>query len=163
MDETVYERLVAAAIRFISYRPRSEKEIRDFCAKTLKRHHTTAPLVVDQVVKRLGEYGYVDDDKFTQWWVSQRTTFKPKGKRVIVSELRGKGISPERIDACLNQSSGETVSETELAKQSIVRKMRLWSTLPTLARKQKMISFLSRRGFDSETVYSVVDDLLEKE
>lgn len=153
MDETEYERLLAAAIRFVSFRPRSEKELRDFCAKTLKHHHTTAPIVVERVLVRMKDYGYVDDKKFTEWWVGQRTSFKPKGKRMIAMELRAKGIHTPEI----------TIDERALARKAVERKLVIWKTLPLTAKKKKLYDFLFRRGFDADTVGSVVDDITGKE
>jgi regulatory protein len=162
MDETEYERLLGAAIRFISFRPRSEKEIRDFCAKTLKRHHTTAPLVVDKVMARLADFGYVDDMKFVDWWVNQRTSFRQKGARLVAMELRAKGISRDVVESYF-ANTPQAASERELAIKAIGRKIVIWQKLPVQIRKQKLIAFLMRRGFDSETIYSVVDDAVGKE
>lgn len=153
MDETEYEKLLGATIRFVSYRPRSEKELRDFCHKTLKRHHTTAPLVVEKVLTRLAELGYADDTKFVEWWVGQRQSFKPKGKRAIEMELRAKGISKPIIH----------VDERLLARKAVERKLVIWKPLPPLSKKKKLFEFLYRRGFDSDTANSVVDDIMGKE
>ncbi len=161
--ESTYESLIAAAIRFVSYRPRSEKEIRYFCERTLKRHHTTAPLVVDNVIGRLSEYGYVDDMKFARWWLDQRRSFKPRGVRVIRTELAAKGIPRDIIDDVLAGSGEAPVSERDLARSAVAKKITAWHSLPYIAKKRKMINFLTRRGFDPETVYSVVDDAIGKE
>ncbi len=162
MDETEYERLLGAAIRFVSFRPRSEKELRDFCAKTLKRHHTTAPLVIDQVMSRLTELEYVNDRTFVEWWVGQRTAFRPKGKRIIMSELGAKGVAKPVVDEYF-AAMGDNRDEKALAQQAAEKKLALWHALPPLTRKQKLYDFLSRRGFDSDTVGSVVDDVMGKE
>ena len=149
MNDTEYERLMAAALRFISFRPRSEKEIRNFCTKTLKRHHTTAPLVVSKVLERLTELGYVDDRKFAEWWIGQRTTSTPRGKRAIEAELKAKGIACPDI----------RIDERELAKKAVAKKLVHWQKFPPLERKKKIVGFLYRRGFDM----SLVDDIGEKE
>ena len=162
MDETEYERLLGAAIRFVSFRPRTKKEFREFCHKTLKRHHTTAPLVIEKVLARLTELGYVDDLKFVEWWVGQRRAFKPKGTRVISMELRAKGIPKDVIDTYM-ASVSEDSDEYLLAQKAVARKVALWKTLPAIAQKKKLYDFLSRRGFDSETVARVVDDVVGKE
>lgn len=162
MDETEYERLLGAAIRFVSFRPRSEKELRDFFHKTLKRHHTTAPLVVEKVLTRLAELGYVDDMKFVEWWVGQRMSFKPKGKRMVALELRAKGIPKEIIDAYYSAGS-DASDERKLARIAVERKLTVWKSLPPLPKRKKLYDFLSRRGFDADTVSSVVDEVTGKE
>lgn len=160
-ESQVYERLINASIRFVSYRMRSEKEIRDFLEKTLTRHHTTAPSVVLHVIERLTELGYVNDDEFAKWWVGQRTGRKSKGARVIRMELVQKGIDPERIErAILLGMTGER-TENELAKVAAEKKCERWQALPELSRKRKLVEYLTRRGFSSATVWSVVDDIIK--
>lgn len=173
MDTTVYEKLLGASLRFVSYRPRSEKEIRDFLTKKLKRWKVFGGTVEDKVIARLTELGYVDDTKFAEWWVEQRRTFKPKGAQLIRRELQAKGINKEIITNALAErycylTSGRKpndniFSEKELAEKAIQKKLPLWTSLPPLAWKQKVYSFLGSRGFDSETIASAIDDITEKE
>ena len=66
----VYEKLMAASIRFVSYRPRSRKEITDFIVRKLKTGHTTAPLVIRKVLERLTDLKYVDDIVFASLLVN---------------------------------------------------------------------------------------------
>lgn len=162
MDETVYDTLMGAALRFVSYRPRSEKELRDFCTKTLKRHHTTAPLVIERVLARLRELGYADDEEFMNWWVTQRTSSTPKGKRRIISELMSKGIAHETIDAYFSKKNN-AIDDYALATQAIENKLGRWKQLPTEERKKKLYGFLTRRGFDADSVHRIVDDMAKKE
>ncbi len=157
----VYERLINASIRFVSYRMRSEKEIRDFLAKTLLRHHTTAPSVEAHVIERLTELGYVNDDSFAVWWVGQRTGRKSKGARAIRMELTQKGVDSECIDRAIREGMTGERSERELVKAAILKKRESWSKLPALMRKKKLVDYLSRRGFSSDTIWSVVDDTEE--
>ncbi len=149
MDTTVYEKLLQASIRFVSYRPRSEKEIRDFLKKKLTRWKVYGGTVVQKVLDRLKELNYVDDAKFAAWWVEQRSTFKPKGKRLIKLELKAKGVKDSIV---------ETIDERELAQRAIQKKLILWQKLPDLERKKKLFDFLSRRGFSTDTIYRIIDE-----
>ncbi len=159
----VYEKLIAASIRFVSYRPRSEKEIRDFLEKKLKRSHTTAPLVTTHVVGRLTDLGYIDDYAFGTWWVDQRTGRKPKGERVIRMELMRKGIAPAVIDEVIGSGMKGERSEAALAKAAIEKKRQSWKNLPVLTQKRKLADYLMRRGFSSDVVWGLIDDVLSKE
>lgn len=141
---------MGSSIRFVSYRPRSKKEIRDFLAGKLKRGHITAPLVVEQILKRLTDLGYIDDVKFTEWWVSQRTAFKPKGKRALELELHKKGIDQPDI----------IIDERPMALSAAAKKIKSVGRLPREAQKRKLADHLMRRGFSSEVVWSVVDDII---
>lgn len=160
MDATrsdVYEQLIGACIRFVSFRPRSGKEIADFITRKLKTGHTTAPLVVHKVLERLTELAFVDDVAFASWWVDQRTGRKPKGARVIRQELLQKGISPEIIDEAIRLGMKDERREETLAKAAAEKKVRSWSKLPLPERKHKLIQYLTRRGFTSDVIRGVVD------
>ncbi len=160
-ESQVYERLINASIRFVSYRMRSEKEIRDFLAKTLTRHHTTAPSVVSHVIERLTELGYVNDDEFAKWWVDQRTGRKSKGVRGIRMELMQKGVDPMCIEQAIRQGMTGERTERELAKTVALKKRESWNKLPAIVCKKKLVDYLSRRGFSSDTIWSVVDDFFK--
>ena len=169
MDTAVYEKLLQASIRFVSYRPRSEKEIRDFLETKLKRWKTFGGTVVQKVVDRLAELGYVDDAKFAAWWIEQRQTFKPKGMRLIIQELKAKGISREFLEDVVCQFSSDRnkvdklLDEAKAARGAVQKKLLLWQKLPLLVRKKKLFDFLSRRGFSWDTISRVIDEVAGKE
>jgi len=129
MDNPYYERLVNASLRFVSYRPRSEKEFTDFLTKKLNKWKVSGSVLIKKVIERMRELGYVDDRAFAVWWRDQRTDFKPKGKRFIALELTRKGISRDIIDEALRSQEGDKkgFSEVEGAKKAIEKKVALWA------------------------------------
>lgn len=156
-SEDLYQSLLNASFRFVSYRPRSKKEIVDFLQKKLKKWKVAGSATVSKVMDRLTELGYIDDKKFTQWWIEQRNTFRPKGIALLVRELYQKGINRDLIEEVLGQSKG---SEKEIAKVLVDKKLKLIKHLSKLEIKKKLYGFLGRRGFSSETISRVVDDAL---
>ena len=153
MDNPYYEKLVNAAIRYVSFRPRSVKELTDFLNKKLTRWKISGAGLLAKVIARMEELGYADDEKFAEWWVSQRTEFKPKGNRYIQMELRGKGVPDDVIASALALRG--SVSLLTAAKQAVAKKIPLWAKLPPLERKKKLYEYLARRGFDSNTISRV--------
>ena len=89
--------------------------------------------------------------------MSQRRTFKLKGKQFIDRELQGKGVSKNIIEQVLAGTS----QELELAKQAIQKKLPLWSALPRMEQKQKIYRYLASRGFDQEAIAGVIDEVLK--
>ncbi len=157
MDETLYQTLLNDGFRFVSYRPRSEKETRDFLERKLKRKKVYfEPKVLEKVIARLHELNYLDDTKFAQWWVENRSTHRPKGKRALEIELRRKGIEPDLIDDVLRENS-ELIPEKELALKAVRKKLDTWLKLPLLERKKKIYGFLGRRGFNGATIEAIID------
>ncbi len=156
MDNPYYELLVNAAIRYVSFRPRSKKELTDFLNKKLTRWEVSGAGLLAKVIDRMEELGYADDEKFAEWWVAQRTEFKPKGNRYIQMELKGKGVPDAVIASVLaHRGSGSLLAA---ARQAVAKKMTLWAKLPTLARKKKIYDYLGRRGFDFETIRKLIDE-----
>ncbi len=165
MDTTLYEKLLQASFRFVSYRPRSEKEIREFLQKKLRVWKTAGQVSVTRVMDRLRQYGYVDDDKFAAWWISQRNQFRPKGFRLLQMELAKKGIARSTMEKALKgpKNTEERRDEPSLARQAIQRKLALWGSLPKIEQKKKMYTFLAQRGFSFEVIQAVVDERFKKD
>lgn len=145
--EDLYQKLLDACFRFLSFRPRSRAEVESFL---LKKKSLTS--LTSRILTRLTELGYINDEKFAKWWINQRQTHKPKGIRLIVQELKAKGIEWEM----------ESKDENEQALRAIARKLPLWQKLPELTRKKKIYDFLTRRGFSSDITYRVIDEVVKK-
>jgi regulatory protein len=165
MDSDLYERLLNGAFHFVSFRPRSVKEIRVFLHKKIKIPSVENDRLLDTVLVRLHELGYADDEKFAQWLIESRQKHAPKGIRFIKQELIQKGIEKELIDLLLTRNSGNTavLSQKDLAKNAVQKKLHIWNTYPAIIRKKKMYEFLIRRGFDGQTVLGVIDEILGKD
>lgn len=149
----IYDTLLNAAFRFLSFRPRSSQEVRDFLHKKTRKTHV-APEVFTRIMDRLIELGYIDDAKFVAWWVEARQKTKPRGMRLIKRELKLKGIDTADI--------AET-SEDDIARRAIQKKIEIWEKLPKLEQKKKLYDFLGRRGFSYNTIARVIDGVLGKE
>lgn len=161
MENFYYEKLVNIGIRFVSYRPRSEKEFRDFLGKKLTKWKVSGSVLLDRVIARLAEIGYVDDEKFAAWWVEQRTTFRPKGPKVIQGELAQKGVSRSIIASVVGSEAAGSLEEG--ARRLIAKKMVLWAKLPILEQKKKIYGYLGARGFGGDTIARVIDGIRQKE
>jgi len=140
-------------MRLVSARPRSEREVRNY----LKRKKVPDQ-AISQVIEKLYALNLLNDLAFANWWVEQRTTFRPKGKRALRAELREKGIGEEIADKATS-----SLDEISLAKKVLDKKLRLYSVLPPLERRQKATSFLARKGFTWEVIKAVLEKEGEKE
>ncbi len=163
-SDTMYEKLMNASLNFVSYRPRSKKELGEFLQKTLKRWKTEGNFIVEKVTTRLIELGYIDDAKFASWWITQRSAHKPKGLRALQFELQAKGIPPAITAQTFSQfqTQEDGVSELDLAKKAVQKKLALWAHLPNIEQKKKIYSYLASRGFGSETIGKIIDEIAKK-
>jgi len=131
--EGAYQR----ALNFLSYRIRSEKEIR----QNLNKHQIPEE-IIEGVLDRLRGASLVDDQDFASQWVENRVHFKPRGKRALSSELFQKGISNQIIEDVLAE-----LNEEELAYKFARKKITKLSELDEKAFQKKLSGFLTRRGF----------------
>src|SRR5215211_4951401 len=84
------ERAYQQAMLFLSYRARSEAEIR----KNLRKHEIPEA-VIEQTLERLRLNGLANDSQFASAWVENRNTFRPRSRRMMAVELKQKGIAEE--------------------------------------------------------------------
>lgn len=158
------ERLLGKAIKFLSYRPRSEKEIRDNLLQKLKltdkaeEEKKNFEKSIEEVIKKIKKIGQIDDREFAKWWVDQRTRFKKMSPRIIKSELWKKGIDKELIDEILTESN---IDQYSLALEAAKKKLSSYKSLDKVEFKTKMSRFLASRGFSWEGIKKVVDTLSE--
>lgn len=147
-EERAYER----SLRFLTYRPRSIAEVRRYLQK-----HDLSESVIDTVLARLSRAGYLDDEAFTGYWIADRERFKPRGRLALRHELRQKGVANEIIERALQSVEGESSAYRAGADRA-----RRLKHLDKKTFRQKLGSFLLRRGFSHEVVWPVVDQLWQE-
>ena len=135
------------AVKFISYRPRSEKEVR----QNLKKKEIKAGLI-DEAVQRLKRAGLLNDEQFAQMWVESRSHSKPKGARALKIELRQKGVPREAVDAAVAGTNDE-----EVARRLAASRAPRLKKLPKIEFRRKLGSYLARRGINYEIISEVVE------
>lgn len=144
-DDAV-ERAHNAALNFLSFRPRSRRELEDYF-----RRKKVPPETVGAVVERLERVGLLDDREFARFWVENRQTFRPRGSRALRVEMRQKGLAGEIIDDTLATITDEEVPAYEAAR----KKLRSVQGLEEREFFRKLVSFLQRRGFPYEVAATV--------
>lgn len=136
------------AVRFLSYRPRSQAEVERY----LQDKAIPENVVID-VIARLRQAKYLDDKEFARFWLDNRERFRPRGQRALRYELRLKGVSDEIIAQVLDKMDDEAS-----AWRAVEGRMSRWANLPGDEFRRKVVNYLSRRGFD----YSTISLTLEK-
>ncbi len=135
--------------RFLSYRPRSEKEIYDYLGKKELKDEEK-----EKIIKKLKEEKLIDDLEFARWFLEQRQTFRPKGSYALRQELRQKGIGEKIIDQVLPNKE----EELSLAKKALVKAEKKYASFLGREKKEKLMAYLRRRGFSWEVVKKAVDE-----
>lgn len=139
---------ISSVLRFLSIRPRSQQEVRRYLeAKISDREQ------ISKIIDRLVSSRLLDDKEFSSWLVSSRSRTRPRSVFLLKKELTSFGVSPEIISDTL--SSQDDVLQ---AQNLLSRKIDTWSHLSRLQFRRKAYNLLSRKGFSS----SVIETVLKK-
>ena len=168
LDEQAIEQIIKAdsrerarqvAVNFISYRPRSSKEILD----KLARKEFSRELALE-VVDQLKELNLLNDLQFARMFVRDKLLGKPMGKAMLRRKLLEKGIAFQMSERVLKEYVTEE-NEQEAAKTLAVRKMKMsrsrFSALDPLARQKRLIDYLLSRGFSHDIAYKTVRSIIQ--
>jgi regulatory protein len=145
------------AVFFLGYRPRSTAEVRKNLVD--KAYSDEA---IEASIEKLVAQGYLDDEAFARYWVTNRSEFKPRGARALRSELRQKGIADAVISLVLEEQDTH-----DDAYRAALTKSRRYQGKSRAEFKHKVGQFLARRGFDyriSETVIvQIIEEIVEED
>lgn len=108
---------------------------------------------IGEVLARLKELKYLDDEQYLKDYVSERVKFKPRGVYLIKNELKKKGIDKDLINQVMEQSP---INEIEMAVALLEKKGKNWSKFDRQKIKQKASFFLASKGFKADTVYKAI-------
>lgn len=147
-DADDIRRCADAALGFLSYRPRSEAELRQRLGQK-----GFSPEVLNTVVARLTEQKLLDDPVFAQFWKDNRQSFRPQSQRLTRLELKRKGVADDVIDSVVSEMDDE-----DSAHRAALSKSHQFTGKDYLSFRRRMGGYLQRRGFSS----SVIRRTLEK-
>jgi regulatory protein len=131
---------------------RSRQELAD----RLRRNGVPAE-IVDELLVKLSQQGFVDDARFAQAWARGRLTLQPSGAIRLRHELMRKGVSREIIDRTVGAVMEEQGnSELELAFAVLRDRGPRYSRLPRDVATRRLHALLQRRGFSADVIARVL-------
>lgn len=145
----------AKALNYLSYRPRSVYEVKQYLAM-----REVSKQAIEQIINRLAEKGYLDDYSFARKWVNDRNRLKPRGINFLKAELRQKGIDDSTIEEVLSEIDKE--EEIEKAMQIGRKKMIRLKSQPWHDVRPKIGRYLSQKGFTMDVILEILP-ILEEE
>lgn len=166
IDEKKIEFLISAselqkakdsAFRFLGMRHHSTSELRTKLIK--KKYHKD---IIEKILTDLTEKKLLNDEQFAQAFLEERSIKKKVGINKLKVELFKKGINRNIIEKTLLRIDHELSYEhaLELAKwkfDSIKRK-----ETDNRKIKAKLFSSLSSRGFESDLIMKVLNEVIEE-
>ena len=154
-DPESFKKAKAHAIRFLSYRDRSNWEL----AQYLKKKEYSHP-VIQQTLDYLAELNYINDQRFALQWSQFQINKKKIGRSRLYFELSGKGIDKALIEKTLNTIYKDNL-EKGLAEQCARKKWVSLKGIEKEKKKQRLVQFMQRKGFSWDIIYQSLKTLTE--
>jgi len=140
---------MTAALRLLSYRQRSEREMWDAL-----RSRGIPEAIAGETLDRLRQLRLLDDGAFAEAWTESRQRNRPRGKRMLLAELAQKGIERE-----LAQASVAAIDEEDAALRAGRKRARTLGSLEFREFRRRLGDFLARRGFGYEVCEAAIKQL----
>jgi regulatory protein len=154
MDEDLIP-LLNKTYFFLKFRPRSEKEVREYLFKKVSTTHWSRD-AAEVIIQKLKSQELIDDVKFVDWFIRQRTILKPKSQRLLTRELKQKGINDELIEKYFSKN---ILNEEALAFEILSKRWPRFKGLTSQKRFEKAARFLMSRGFSFDLSKETIEKL----
>jgi regulatory protein len=141
------------AYRLLSYRSRTARELQDRL-----RQKGFEPGVVDEVLRRLEDDGYLNDRRFAEDWARYRLQSKPMGRRRLALELHRRGLDRALIEEVVRDIYIE-FDETSLAQQAAKKRLGRMNIPRSPQERQRLVRYLEGQGFDVAVIRSALATL----
>lgn len=141
------------ALRLLEARARSEHELR-----TAMRKKEVPGDVADEVMARLKELRYVDDEAFAESLAGNRLRVSRRGRTRIRRELQDKGVDREAVEEVLAGLDPE--QEWQAARAFAEKRARSMHGLEPHVAARRLRGALARRGFSMDIVARVSTETL---
>jgi regulatory protein len=139
-EDVSLARCLNTAYRFLSYRPRSEAEMKD---RLYRRGFADSQIEI--VINKLKEQNLLNDTAFAKFWKENRDAFRPRSQRMTRMELKRKGVADEIIKEVTDDSN-----DTESAYRAALKKAQRLSGGDHEVFRRRLGDYLKRRGFGSQ-------------
>jgi regulatory protein len=135
------------AVKLLAAKPRSVAELRE----RLLQGKGADEAVVNTVISRLQEYGYLDDERFAFSYASHKVKQRPVGRRRLERDLKFKKIESGVANEALELVFTETPEE-QLIDQAIAKRLRIRGRPKNRLEAKSLFDHLLRQGFPFELV-----------
>lgn len=135
------------AVKLLAAKPRSVAELR----ARLLQGKGADEAVVDMVITRLQEYGYLDDERFAFSYASYKVKQRPVGRRRLERDLKFKKVESGVANEALELVYTETPEE-QLIDQAIAKRLRIRGRPKNRIEAKSLFDHLLRQGFPFDLV-----------
>lgn len=143
--------LMDTSVKYIDRRLRSINELRDYLKN--KEEDT---IIIEEVIDKLIDYKYLDDDRFTKAFIKDKLNFTNWGDYKIKNELKRLGVNEEIIYN--NMTSIDDNIYYERINKIIDKDISINKKYSGIKLKNKIYNHLLTLGYSKEKVISIINN-----
>ena len=142
-----YDKLKTKVLKYIIYKKRTEKEIRQKFSKTIDED------ILEDIIDELKENGYIDDLNYIDRAVNEFVALKNLSIREIKYKLFAKGLSNDIIGEYISSNFDELMEyEIKSAKNIIIKKQ-------SMQENEEIKQGLLKKGYIAENVKEAFNEV----
>lgn len=133
----------------------------DRCHKEVEQKmfdYNLIPEAKEIILLHLMQHNFLNEERFSKSFARGKFRIKKWGKQRIVNELKFRNISTYNIKTALKE-----IDENEYLQsiyQITERRNEVITETNSYKRKKKLIDFLMRKGYETDLIYKVVNEVL---
>lgn len=145
------------SLKLLSFQARTVRQI----SKKLKEKNFSDDIIND-IIGILKEQNYLDDKKYAKQWIEEKNRTQPIGRFLAEKKLADKGIESALIKKILAKKlspAKEITLARSLAKRKLKQNEAKFSDYDKQKIFQKLLFFLTSRGFDYSTAAGALEGI----
>ena len=139
--------------RYCVYQDRCHKEV-----EQKLNEYDLIPVAKETILLHLLEHNFLNEERFSKSFARGKFRIKKWGKQRIIRELKFRNVSEYNIKTALKEIDEKDYQKT--LYELVEKKNESLTETNVFKRKKKIIDFLRYRGFESELIYSAVNELV---
>ncbi|SRR5581483_4248046 len=147
------DELYEYAVKALARRMRSVAEIKRALRQRVEADTELGQTLVEIVVRRLKDQGYLNDSQFAAAYSSFRRDNEKFGRRRVITNLKAKGVHGEVLEKAVD-AAFENVNE-ETQARAYLRRKRLQKP-KNEKETARVFRSLVRAGFTSKTIFALL-------
>lgn len=150
-----------AALRLLSYRPRTEREIRD---KLREKEYPDTDIAA--TIEDLKRSGLVNDEEFARMFLRDALSLRPKGKFALKRKMLLLGLEKSIVEQVLHEAFSQVNQEDvafEAARRFLRKGRGLKQAEDPAATRNRLANYLARQGYGWDTIGPVIKKALDNQ
>ncbi len=117
------------------------------------------PEIREQVIDQLIKEKFIDEERYTRFYIKDKFVFNRWGKIKIKWQLKAKNIYGKNVDEELSNINDQEYRDTLI--QLLTNKRKSIKDPDKFKIKSSLVRFASSRGFEPDLIYQTIDEIIE--